>query len=1471
MHPPPLSTPALPPDRQTVFDALCFAQAPLNITRLGELLGTHRSARGSAFHGPELRRLLGELHQAGLASSSSQGQWFVPARLAWPRFAVLLQDDTARQAWWLAWQRMVQFGNTWYLELFGDEAMVGAIRVVVLAGGTPQAFDRLCKISRNASPEHPNLLAAAFLQPFDEALWSRIDLELRFRLLRGLLNHLGGDSESFTLPLWSWLQRQSQPQPAALQDGLRLRLAEHHLLAGDTAEVGRVLLGLDHPEAQALRAAADIQQGRYAEGASAFELAWKEAAALAGKRKLLFSPPTSWFYLLALIAQADPAAWTKARKFAAGEAGKRDADAYTFWGVWQEAVDQRLGDAPRNARAFALAPLQSGRLHGLHQLAHLLLAAWLGHQPAHPAVLAGHAKALAEGFTGAGLPWLARMTRRSSAMLLATAVQADDAAIPFPIGAPAARWREALNAIVALGPVGGAAGAGAATVADRLVWAITTDALGRVRKVAPLEQKAGVRGLGKAKAASLSGLAKRSDLPAHDAAVLRALKKLPYGGKLVIDQIQAVQALVRHPHVVWAEAPARFIELSESLPHLEVLTRGEFLQFRVIDPIRPDEAALIEADAAHLLDDDDEDDDWEAGLYDRRYQDPARPSVLLLRDGPDQARLVRVSAAQLRVAELVSQGWQVPVSARDEMDAALRVLGSHFQLTSDADAGAEVPASAVLRAELTPQGDGLLLRLVAAPFGDFGPRPTPGAGRERLTTVHQGLTLSTRRQLAAERAQLLALTAELDWLDEADHHWQLDQPEQALATVEAIGRLAPGIVAEWPKGKSFKVKAVSATQLSLKVNSRGDWLEIDGELTVDGGEVLRLRQLLDLLAQGKSRYVALGDGAFLALTDTLRQQLADLRSVVHTQGKVQRLSPLAALAWSAQADAPALAGDAAWRQRSQAWEAAQTQVFERPAGLAAELRDYQTTGFNWLMRLAASGFGAVLADDMGLGKTLQTLALLIDRAGGGPALVVAPTSVCGNWLAEAARFAPGLQIEMYGSGGALTDGTDATDATDDAAEAAEASSTDLLGSDTADTPPADTARSAARRKQVAALGPGQVLVCSYGLLQIDSDILASRVWHSAVLDEAQAIKNSATRRARAAQALAADFKLALTGTPIENRLGELWSIMAFANPGLLGSLEQFNQRFAGPIERDGDPQAGRRLRRLVAPFLLRRTKTEVLADLPPRTEIVHEVVPGSRERALLEALRQQAEESVNRVLAAGVAGAAGGGAAGPGEGQAQMHVLAALTKLRRAACDPRLVAPELGLVGAKVQEFERLAVELVAGHHKALVFSQFTDFLALLRERLDAAGLSYQYLDGSTPAAQRTQRVNAFQAGQGDFFLISLKAGGFGLNLTMADYVIIADPWWNPAAEDQASGRAHRIGQQRPVTVYRLVTQGSIEDRIVKLHHSKRALAEGVLAGQDGGGGTLMVAADMLALLRGEGLDEGGAPLPAQPPGPTQR
>jgi SNF2 family DNA or RNA helicase len=353
-------------------------------------------------------------------------------------------------------------------------------------------------------------------------------------------------------------------------------------------------------------------------------------------------------------------------------------------------------------------------------------------------------------------------------------------------------------------------------------------------------------------------------------------------------------------------------------------------------------------------------------------------------------------------------------------------------------------------------------------------------------------------------------------------------------------------------------------------------------------------------------------------------------------------------------------------------------------------------------------------------------------------------------------------------------------------------------------------------------GPFDLVICSYALLQQELDLFTARAWHTLVLDEAQAVKNFATKRAQAVLALAADFRMVTTGTPIENRLDELWMLFRFLNPGLLGSRERFNERFGGPIERNRDARARARLRRLTRPFVLRRTKSEVLAELPERTEITLAVEPDERELAFHEALRRTALAAIE-----------GGGI--PLE-QRRFQVLAELMRLRRACCDPRLVAPESGLVGSKLEAFTLLVEELTANRHKALVFSQFVDYLVLLRGELDRMGVRYQYLDGATPAAERAKRVSAFQAGVGDLFLISLRAGGFGLNLTAADYVIIADPWWNPAVEDQAAARAHRMGQERPVTVYRLVMKGSIEERIMELHRDKRALAEGLFAGEEFGG-----------------------------------
>ena len=316
---------------------------------------------------------------------------------------------------------------------------------------------------------------------------------------------------------------------------------------------------------------------------------------------------------------------------------------------------------------------------------------------------------------------------------------------------------------------------------------------------------------------------------------------------------------------------------------------------------------------------------------------------------------------------------------------------------------------------------------------------------------------------------------------------------------------------------------------------------------------------------------------------------------------------------------------------------------------------------------------------------------------------------------------------------------------------------------------------------MARLGAFDVLVCSYGLLQQEAERLAQIQWRTLVLDEAQAIKNPATKRSQAALALRGDFKMILTGTPIENHLGELWNLFRFINPNLLGSLERFNQRFATPIERDQDAHARHRLKKLIQPFILRRLKSEVLEALPSRTEIVRRVELGAAEMTLYEALRQQVLAKLAKLDQT--------------EGQKPLQILAEIMKLRRACCHPSLVLPDIDLSGAKLAAFEEILDELLENRHKALVFSQFVDHLALLRAALERKGVAYQYLDGSTPGPERKQRVDAFQAGHGDVFLISLRAGGLGLNLTAADYVIHMHPWWNPAVEDQATDRAHRIGQ----------------------------------------------------------------------------
>lgn len=438
-----------------------------------------------------------------------------------------------------------------------------------------------------------------------------------------------------------------------------------------------------------------------------------------------------------------------------------------------------------------------------------------------------------------------------------------------------------------------------------------------------------------------------------------------------------------------------------------------------------------------------------------------------------------------------------------------------------------------------------------------------------------------------------------------------------------------------------------------------------------------------------------------------------------------------------------------------------------PKDLVATLRDYQARGVDWLAFLRRAGLGGVLADDMGLGKTLQTICAL--PAAPARSLVVCPKSVVYNWQAELARFRPGLTVSVYHGPKRAVD------------------------------------RSAA------------VTLTTYAMLRLDADKLAAEEWDTAVLDEAQAIKNEASQTARAAFDLRARFRVALSGTPVENRLEELWSVMTFANPGLLGGRSSFVDRYASPIA-SGDASAAARLRAKIRPVVLRRMKRDVLPELPPRTDAVLHVELEESERVVYDAVRAATRRELTSKLAAG------GGV---------LAALEALLRLRQAACHPALVPGQPSAASSsKIERLLGALEEAAADGHKALVFSQWTSLLDLVEPHLEAAGVRFARLDGSTK--DRGAVVARFQDPSGPpVLLASLKAGGTGLNLTAADHVFLLDPWWNPAAEDQAADRAHRIGQDRPVIVYRMVARDTVEERILALQEKKRALADVALGEAD--------------------------------------
>ncbi len=1235
---------------------------------------------------------------------------------------------------------------------------------------------------------------ACFSGEFDGRLVTRINPAWRWEIAFNATKVVCADWKTDYLPIMQWALAAAtdaeNPQAASMPAHLRHQLAEILLHSGESDRMLALLAGDESGPAAGMRAALLIQQGQWAEGQLAFEAALKKQQLEIGAKKRVFPDTLSWYYPLALFAQQTPTAIEKARKFCIGESGTRSPSPFAGWGMWAHAAAARLGEAELNGD---MADFAAGTGHSLHidTLWSLLLRAWMAAELPLPQA-GSKARTLHDEtvtqlrrrLRSCGFTWLEEQAAAAHAVLTGEEVR-----VPFFASGGQEAWQTVLASLLALGDGDGAKASVASSGETRLLWEISLGKNGSVQKIEPFEQKRVTRGWSKPKAVTLSKLSGNQALAAHDAKVARAIRPdRHHARRFTLDRAMAILALIGHPGVVLADTPDITVDVVEGTPQIETLRENTKDGERFVLRVSPSPHA-----------DPSNSDDWRYYMDEaQRREAEALRYIHVQQDSAQRIRVTHLTPAQRRAAQLVSGRFSVPVSAQNDLQEALRALAGHFNIHSDDAAGArQVPSESRLRAELAPAGDGLLLRLVVAPLGEQGPRLMPGHGRGRVMAAFGGESVGTERDLALEQQHLDEVLATLSFLDppgsgETVCEWTVDEPELALAMVEALPKLAAVASVDWPRGKAVRVTTIDLHHVTMTVKSQHDWFRIDGRAELDEGRVFELQALL-AAAAGKSRFVALGEGAYLALSKSLREKLQALAAVAEESKDGLRASAMSAPWLDEVLEDVIVEFDIKFQERLDRLRAAQNVSPKIPGGLQAELRAYQEDGFVWATRLAAAGFGACLADDMGLGKTLQALAVLIERAPGGPALVVAPTSVCGNWLAEAARFAPGLNFRIYGEG--------------------------------------------ERDGVIAATAPGDVLIVSYTLMQQAGEEFAAHPWHTLVADEAQAVKNATAKRSQALFDIPADFRIALSGTPVENRLAELWSIMRFCNPGLLGTLARFTERFGNPIERNRDRDAQRLLRRLVAPFILRRTKTQVLDDLPPRTELILSVVPEPDEAAHYEALRRHLVIEAESL-------------AGEKTGQARMHILAQLMKLRRAACDPRLTTPDLGYVGAKVRAFAELAAELVANGHKALVFSQFVDFLKLLREPLDQAGISYQYLDGSTPPPERTKRVAAFQAGAGDLFLISLKAGGFGLNLTAADYVVITDPWWNPAAEDQAMGRAHRIGQLRPVTVYRLVSKGTLEERIIELHHDKRALAEGVLAeGEEGA--TLPSTDELIALMRG--------------------
>jgi superfamily II DNA or RNA helicase len=1227
-----------------------------------------------------------------------------------------------------------------------------------------------------------DVMARVCNNPFDKDWFRTLPMEIYSTGLMSILSKSTQKLQPADAP-FALMQEDCITQGTAWPDKMRMLFLDQLLWRGRLQEVKEQLDRLPETapnQYQVFWGWAAFWEGNYTQAIVHYAAALKRLRDMQQKRKIYFDTVSGVFYVLALIKEGSVKSLREAKEHTSAIAKQPNHWLKTVHALLNVLLQIQQGDLSQKAFVANVFSTASKDRHSIEILINALCLYWVNVEQARK-ILPNLLTPFYERAGVSGHHWLAmemaellsRVKPKSTYEIQANILREGSGICSIvDLIQPQEAWELCLNALTTLNkePQSTTTSAKAAT-SLRLAWFITF--LPRGCLIQPREQKANAKGVWNAgRNVALKRLRDPEEIEYLTSQDLRVCEYIyaqsSYGYGRRSNQYEfgerAITALIGHPVVFWENSPTVRIEVVKGEPEL-LVKKGDrgWLTLEFSPQITEDK------------------------------------NILCFKETPTRLKVIEITAEHRHIANILGpkNRLEVPAAAKERVLAAINAVSGvvtvHSDIGGELQNAEEVPSKTEPHIHLLPAGEGLKVAVMVRPFDGGGPYFYPGMGGETVVAEIDGKRLQTTRKLKEEKElakTAIAACPTLARQSEENGEWWVEEPEDCLELLLEFQALGDTVTLEWPEGEKLRVtRSVGLNDFQMKIQRQQDWFAASGELRLDDNLVLDMQRLMELLDQTSSRFIPLGDGQFLALTQTFRKRLDELRAFSEKQGKGRKFHPLATFALEEFVDEVGqLQVDKHWKDHLKKLKEMETLDPKLPSTLQAELRDYQLEGFKWLARLAHWGVGACLADDMGLGKTLQALAIILNRAVEGPTLIVAPTSVCMNWISEAQKFAPTLNVIQFGSG------------------------------------ESPMGRQGQRQKTLDQLQPLDMLICSYGLLQQEemAQMLAQVQWQTIVLDEAQAIKNFATKRSQGAMQLQAGFRILTTGTPIENHLGELWNLFRFINPGLLSSLEDFNERFAVPIERHQDHQARNKLKKLIQPFLLRRTKTQVLEELPSRTEIVLHVDLSTEEMALYETLRLSAIAKLSNSDAEA--------------GTKHLQVLAELMKLRRVCCNAKLVMADTPLPSAKLQLFGEVLSDLLDNRHKALVFSQFVDHLHILRDYLDEKKIQYQYLDGSTPAAQRKKRVDAFQAGQGDVFLISLKAGGTGLNLTAADYVIHMDPWWNPAVEDQASDRAHRIGQQRPVTIYRLVAKNTIEEKIVALHHQKRDLADSLLEGTDMGG-----------------------------------